>query len=1128
MKKRILSILLTLVMVIGMMPATATTAYAAASDYIKSMTINSTTYYAEDLDENINTTAHTWNWETYIRALNLRNYNGTAIRFYPDDELTSSYILPIYVSGDCTINGDLIVDSRISTQLEALAESKLQIYMEHGASLTITGKIYAHAVAIYGPNTAGAKATVTVNGGIQCHFDNHRAGGYDKTLITGDVKALIGNGSNEYGISNRSVEVESPAYALIKGSTYALKNSEIVDAAEEDYTVTRTTTRVEVTPKVSTKDLTKIAVTTNPTKQEYFIGDDFDPAGMVVTAYYDDGSSKVLSSSAYTLQKHIDMPKGEGIGFLHGVRIVYEEDGIMKDTWVHVKIEKSAGQLTSIKITTQPTKTMYIVGDDLDPAGMVVTAYYANGTSSPVTNYTLQNHENMPKGGTNDIHQVLVQYKENGVTQNAFLQVRVKESWPLESIAITKAPNKTAYTSGESFDSAGMEVTAYYEDGSSKVLDSDDYIISVADPLVSGVTAASVSYTENGVGKTAKQAITVTAAGGSVTPPETSDKVLTGIKVTKNPDRMYYAEGEDFDPAGMVVTATYEDGTTADVTAKVTFQYHEDMPLGGMNNNHQVLVQYTENGTTQSKWLLVKVREYAGYLTEIKITKAPNKTTYEEGESFDPVGMEVTAYYDDGTSKVLADNAYEVDVVDPLTVYTDTAYVEYSENGKHANVSQTITVTKDGVPVIKNIYSVAISGITEPVKGAAPVFAATVPADAGYVIRDRDDSGYTDGVMWEGYYENSNGEITNKYTMDADDTFLSGYTYVATVLVEPKDGYEFYYAEGSLDPTKPDVTATMNGETATFNKDSTWLIVQRAFYVPMDVINHGFTQLPAGGEVYPGEELTVTWATDFTPTKIEIHTVVSASSYNLVKTLDGTATSTSLPANKFPYIVVAYYGTGANEFKVTSPFTITEKELVEITAVEVNIAAPVAGNKPSYTASVPADAGYTVKARYDGGYTRGVMWETNGEWMHGETKFIEGQEYVFTVLIQPKEGYEFYYAEGSTSTEPDVTVTVNGEPAIFNKDSNWLIVQYRFTVKGITLTGSATDGIKVKVENLKNSATLMVAQYEGGRMVDVQTMTVTADGTYTMDQLTHKTGCTYKAFLVNSTSYAPLCAADDF
>jgi hypothetical protein len=66
------------------------------------------------------------------------------------------------------------------------------------------------------------------------------------------------------------------------------------------------------------------------------------------------------------------------------------------------------------------------------------------------------------------------------------------------------------------------------------------------------------------------------------------------------------------------------------------------------------------------------------------------------------------------------------------------------------------------------------------------------------------------------------------------------------------------------------------------------------------------------------------------------------------------------------------------------------------------------------------------------------------------------------------------------------------------------------------------------VKNLAGSATLMVAQYEGSKMVDVQTKAVSADGTYTMDQLTHKDGCTYKAFLVNSTSYAPLCKADEF
>jgi len=87
---------------------------------------------------------------------------------------------------------------------------------------------------------------------------------------------------------------------------------------------------------------------------------------------------------------------------------------------------------------------------------------------------------------------------------------------------------------------------------------------------------------------------------------------------------------------------------------------------------------------------------------------------------------------------------------------------------------------------------------------------------------------------------------------------------------------------------------------------------------------------------------------------------------------------------------------------------------------------------------------------------------------------------------------------------------------------------YTYTEKVTALTGSATDGIKVNVENLKSAATLMVAQYDGSKMVDVQTMTVSADGTYTMDQLTHKAGCTYKAMLVNSTTYAPLCEADTF
>ena len=44
------------------------------------------------------------------------------------------------------------------------------------------------------------------------------------------------------------------------------------------------------------------------------------------------------------------------------------------------------------------------------------------------------------------------------------------------------------------------------------------------------------------------------------------------IEVTKQPDKTQYYAGEIFDPAGMVVTATYANGLTRDVTDYVTYK----------------------------------------------------------------------------------------------------------------------------------------------------------------------------------------------------------------------------------------------------------------------------------------------------------------------------------------------------------------------------------------------------------------------------------------------------------------------------------------------------------------------------------------------------------------------------
>ena len=49
------------------------------------------------------------------------------------------------------------------------------------------------------------------------------------------------------------------------------------------------------------------------------------------------------------------------------------------------KDEETTPAITSIAVTTQPVKKDYIVGENFDPAGMVVTATYSDKSTAPVT-----------------------------------------------------------------------------------------------------------------------------------------------------------------------------------------------------------------------------------------------------------------------------------------------------------------------------------------------------------------------------------------------------------------------------------------------------------------------------------------------------------------------------------------------------------------------------------------------------------------------------------------------------------------------------------------------------------------------------------------------------------------------
>lgn len=77
--------------------------------------------------------------------------------------------------------------------------------------------------------------------------------------------------------------------------------------------------------------------------------------------------------------------------------------------------------LSSIAITTAPTKTTYTAGEAFNATGMVVTATYADGDTAAVTGYTFA-----PTGAlTTSDTSVTVTYTENGTTKTATQAITV-------------------------------------------------------------------------------------------------------------------------------------------------------------------------------------------------------------------------------------------------------------------------------------------------------------------------------------------------------------------------------------------------------------------------------------------------------------------------------------------------------------------------------------------------------------------------------------------------------------------------------------------------------------------------------------------------------------------------------
>lgn len=234
-------------------------------------------------------------------------------------------------------------------------------------------------------------------------------------------------------------------------------------------------------------------------------------------------------------------------------------------------------------------------------------------------------------------------------------------------LEVTHMPTKTRYFVGETFDSTGLIITAYYNDNTSEQV--TGYTLSSPDMSVYGSKTVTVTFDE----KTVDFSILVVD--------------ISGIEVKTMPTKVEYQKGDVFDTTGLSILVKYTDGTSETKTTGFEVSGFDSSSVG----EKTITVTYKTHTAT------FKVTVYD--LSGIRITSFPSKVYYKIGESFNPSGLTVAEVRQDGTEKEITD--YDISGFDSSTAGSKTITVSYNvtANGVSKFIgsdSFQIKVTNDG------------------------------------------------------------------------------------------------------------------------------------------------------------------------------------------------------------------------------------------------------------------------------------------------------------------------------------------------------------------------------------------------------------------------------------------------
>lgn len=342
-----------------------------------------------------------------------------------------------------------------------------------------------------------------------------------------------------------------------------------------------------------TQYLTALSVEQHPTKTEYFVGDTLNLTGIKVVAEGIDESTglstvkDVTNDCVYSpANGHVFASADEG-----EITITYTEDTITVDTTEVVSVQEV--MITQLKVTTPPNNVSYRAGDTISYAGMVVKAFYNNGTKVDVTNSCTIDPANGSTVTNETPSSALITYISGSDEYSCNLDLNIAQFTEIE---VASPPSKTAYKTGETLSLSGISVVGKWSDGHTEDVTAN-CTFSPADgsTITDESGSIEISYIFQNEEYITTQELTI------VTP--------QGIEVTTMPNKTkyWYGVGEVMDYTGLVVSFLWSDDTSEIVTESCTLQ-----PASGTSvtlDTSVIDVTYVRDGETYETSFNVECNE---------------------------------------------------------------------------------------------------------------------------------------------------------------------------------------------------------------------------------------------------------------------------------------------------------------------------------------------------------------------------------------------------------------------------------------------------------------------------------------------------------------------------------------